>query len=164
MPEPAAIFDDFIINVDPQYQGFALHIHDNMLQNGCKLKMTLAKNGYVVSYQHGKKKHVVMNFVFRKSGLVARIYGDHVGQYIDFLETFPESMIKSIEKAPGCKRFENPPRCYEKCGGYVFTIKKTQYTKCRYNCFLFKVDDESIPFIQQFLEKELDERNVECKM
>ena len=161
MPDSGPCFEDFLINVDPQYQGFARQTHEQLLQNECKLKMTLAKNGYVVSYQYGKKKRVVMNFVFRKSGLVARIYGDHAGQYLDFLETLPVSMIKKIEKAPGCKRFENPPRCYEKCGGYVFTIKKTQYMKCRYNCFMFEVDDESIPFIQEFLEKEMEIRNSE---
>ena len=153
------VFEDFLMNVEPQYQGFAIQTHGYMLENDCKLKMMLAKNGYVVSYLFGKKKRVVLNFVFRKSGLVARIYGDSVGQYIDFLETLPETMIKSIEKAPNCKRFENPPRCSEKCGGYVFAIKGTQHAKCRYNCFLFQVSEESIPFITAFFEKELEFRS-----
>ena len=161
MPESLLNFEDFIICVDPKDQGFALETHEYMLQNGCKLKMTSAKNGYVVSYQHGKKKRVIMNFVFRKSGLVTRIYGDFVGLYPDYLEALPEKMMKSIEKAPGCKRFESPPRCSEKCSGYVFTIKESQHAKCRYNCFMFEVDDESKPYILEFLEKELEMRNSE---
>jgi len=160
MPENGLNFEDFILSVEPRYQGFARQTHEYMLQNDCKLKITSAKSGYVVSYQHGKKKRVIMNFVFRKSGLVARIYGDFAGNYPEHLEALPDKMIKSIEKAPGCKRFENPPRCSEKCGGYVFSIKKTQHMKCRYNCFMFEVDDESIPYIQTFLEKELEMRSA----
>ena len=148
-------FEDFIIEVDPQYQDFARKMHEYLLQNDCKLKMASAKNGYVVSYQHGMKKRVLMNFVFRKSGLVARIYADHIGQYIEVLETVPDSMKTTVEKAPKCKRFEVPAGCNSKCGGYVFTLGDTQYQKCRYNCFLFGVNDESVPFIRTMIEKEL---------
>ena len=76
-------FDDFIVIVEPQYQGFSRSINDQLLTNGCKLKMASANIGYVVSYQHGRKKRVVLNFVFRKTGLVARIYGNNDGK-IDF--------------------------------------------------------------------------------
>ena len=152
-------FDDFINEVDPNYHGFALQTHEHMLQNDCKLKMTHAKNGYVVSYQHGKKKRVIMNFVFRKSGLFARIYCDHIGEYIETLEGISTNMIKTIEKAPVCKRFEDPSTCNSKCNGYVFTLKGTQHQKCRYNCFLFAVDDESIPFIKTLFENELQHRS-----
>jgi hypothetical protein len=62
-------FDDFLVNVNPQYRGFAMQTHEAMLQGGCKLKLTPAKSGYVVSYAHGKSKRVIMNFVFRKKGL-----------------------------------------------------------------------------------------------
>jgi len=149
-------FEDFIIEVEPQYQDFARKMHEFLLQNDNKLKMTSAKNGYVVSYQYGKKKRVLMNFVFRKSGLVARIYADHIGQYIDVLESVSVSMKKAVEKAPKCKRFEEPTSCNPKCSGYVFTLGDTQHQKCRYNCFMFNVNDESIPFIRTMIEKELE--------
>jgi len=152
-------FDDFIVSVDPQYQGFARSINDQLLTNGCKLKMASAKNGYVVSYQHGRKKRVVLNFVFRKTGLVARIYGDNVGTYSDVLMSLPDSMKNSVKKAPSCKRFDDPPRCNPNCGGYVFSIDGVQYQKCRYNCFMFEVCDESIPFIRTLIEKELAVRD-----
>jgi len=150
--------EDFIITVEPQYQGFALAMHEYLMQEGCKLKITSAKNGYVISYQHGAKKRVVMNFVFRKSGLVARVYGDHATEYLDFLETMPEIMKKAINKAPSCKRFDDPPKCSSKCIGYVFTLGGATFQKCRYNCFMFEVSDESIPFIREHIEKELQAR------
>ena len=160
MPKEELNFEDFINDVDPRYRDFALQTHEYMLGESCKLKMQLAKNGYVISYSHGKTKRVVMNFVFRKSGLVARIYGDNVGQYEPFLASLPDAMKTAIEKAPKCKRFEEPPKCNSKCGGNVFTLNGAQVQKCRYNCFMFEVDDESIPYIRGFLENELQTRRV----
>jgi len=163
MDEKNLSFDDFISTVDPKYHQFARQTHEYMLQNDCKLKLALAKNGYVASYQHGKKKRVILNFVFRKSGLFARIYSDHVGQYTEVLEAFSEKMTKSIEKAPVCKRFDDPSQCNPKCNGYIFTISDTQYHKCRYSCFLFAVNDESIPFITSLFENELKCRQEQEK-
>jgi len=148
MPDKDLTFTDFLNDVDPQYKEFVENLHAQLLQNGCKLKLQLAKNGYVVSYSHDKR--VLLNFVFRKNGLVVRIYGDRIGEYSDFLDSLPETMLKSIDKAPVCKLCN--PKCLK---GYDFAIKGNNYLKCRYNCFMFGVDDESIPFIKGFLEKEL---------
>jgi len=148
-------FDDFLSNVDPIYREFAMQMHEHLLQNDCKLKMMLAKNGYVVSYQHGKKKHVILNFVFRKSSLFARIYCEMIGRYTEVLAKAPASIVKTIEKAPKCKRFENPPKCNPKCSGYVFAINGKQHQKCRFNCFLLAVEDESIPLIRTLVDNEL---------
>ena len=149
-------FEDFLVNVNPVYQSFAKQMHAYLLDNDCKLKLKLAKNGYVVSYSHGISKRVVLNFVFRKNGLFTRIYGDMVNKYMDLLDNLPENMIKSISKAPECKL------CNDRCNkGYSFSIKGTAYLKCRYNCFLFVVDDESIPFITYFLESEVRERSAD---
>ena len=163
MAEKDLSFNDFINDVDPKYREFPRQTHEYMLQNDCKLKLKLAKNGYVVSYQHGNKKRVIMNFVFRKSGLFARVYCDHVGHFTRVLESLPEKMTKAIEKAPVCKRFDDPSQCNPKCNGYIFTIGDTQYHKCRYSCFLFAVDDESIPFITSLLENELKCRQEQGK-
>lgn len=149
-------FDDFINDVEPRYRDFALRTHDYMLGSGCKLKMQLAKNGYVISYTHGKTKHTIMNFVFRKSGLVARIYGGNAEDA--FLASLTDNMKKAIEQAPMCKRFAEPPKCGPKCSGYAFTLNGARHQKCRYSCFMFEVDDESIPFINGFLENELKAR------
>ena len=156
-------FDSFIENVDPKYHDFVQQKHAYLISLGCKLKLQLAKNGYVVSYQHGKKKRVLLNYVFRKSGLHARVYCDFISQYMDVLEEAPEDIRKVIVKAPSCKRFENPPKCNSKCSGYVFTINGTQHQKCRYNCFLLEINDASIPFINNLLENELKHRDLNAK-
>ena len=161
MPVEELGFEDFLIDVEPRYQGFVREIHGYMLQNGCKFKLAAAKNGYVASYPHVRSKLVVINFVFRKTGLVIRIYGDHVGQYTWFMESLPEEMKKAIIKAPQCKRFLNPPRCNSKCGGNVFTLDDTQYQKCRYNCFMFPINEVNIPPVRGFIEREMTCRNTE---
>ena len=153
-------FNDFLKTVDPKYHEFVLQANDFMQQNDCKLRLELAKNGYVASYQYGKKKRVILNFVFRKSGLFSRIYTNYIGQYMDVLEVIPEKMSKAVEKAPVCKRFNDPSECNPKCNGYLFTMNGTQHQKCRYNCFLFAVDDESIPVIKALYENELKCRNL----
>ena len=155
MPNNELSFEGFLLNVNPVYQDFVKKTHAWLLENGCKLKLQLAKNGYVVSYSHVQSRRVLLNFVFRKSGLVVRIYGDSADQYTDFLETLPDAMIKSIAKAPECRL------CNARCNkGYAFSIRGKAYQKCRYNCFLFAVDDESIPFIKSFLENEIRERSA----
>ena len=160
MPDKELSFDNFLNDVDPRYQEFVRNTHDYMIQNGCKFKLALAKNGYVASYSYGKPGRVVLNFVFRKKGLVARIYGDNVNAYMDFIGTLPENMIDTIIKAPACKRFADPPKCSPKCIGYVFSVNGTQYQKCRYNCFLFDINDESAPFTADFVGHELRERRA----
>jgi len=102
-------------------------------------------------------KSGLANFVFRKSGLVIRVYGDYVHKYNDYLETLPIGMVKGIEKAPVCKRLIDITKCNSKCRmGYEFTLKGNHHQKCQYNCFMFPVNDENIPFIREFLERELE--------
>lgn len=154
-------YEDFLGAVNPIYADFVNQTNDFLIQNGCKIKIDLAKNGYLVSYSHAKTKRVVANFVFRKNGLVIRIYGDYINKYIDFAETLPAAMIKSIEKAPVCKRLIDPTTCNSRCSmGYDFTIKGVQYKRCKYNCFMFEINDDNIPFVKAFLENEIKERTA----
>lgn len=148
--------EDFFNQVHPACQDFVKEMHGFLDENGYKLKLEAAKSGYVASYSHIKAKRVVINFVFRKGGLVIRIYGDHVNSYIDFLHTLPKDMVKAIEKSPACKRMLDPDKCNSRCSmGYDFELQGTRNQKCRYNCFMFAVNDETIPFIKSFVEKEL---------
>lgn len=154
-------FEDFLNEVNPIYIEAVKDINDFLLQNECKTKIELAKSGYLVSYSHLKSKRVIVNFVFRKNGLIIRIYGDFASQYIDLLESLPDGMIKSIEKAPACKRLIDPTKCNSRCPmGYDFVIKDSRYQKCRYSCFMFEVNDESIPFIKIFLKNEIEKRSA----
>ena len=154
-------FDDFLMEVDPKYHWFVLEMQEYLLKKDCKLKITSAKSGYLASYQFGKKKRVILNFVFRKSGLIARIYCGYASDYEDYLETLPEEVKKIIIKAPSCKRFEDPPKCAPTCIGYVFKLDNTMHQKCKYNCFLLEVNDENIPIIKTLVEKELACREKE---
>lgn len=122
---------DFIEEVSPVYRDFVDQMNDFLLQNNCKQKIEMAKSGYLVSYTHLKTKRVIINFVFRKNGLIIRIYGDYVNNYIDYFETLPEGMIKAINKSPACKRLIDPEKCNSRCSmGYDFYIKGSHYQKC----------------------------------
>ena len=153
-------FEDFIKNVNPEYHEFAEQLNGFLLDSACGMKISVAKNGYLVSYSD-KNKRVILNFVFRKNGLIARIYGDAVNTYLDFIETLPGGMIKAIEKAPACKRLIDFTQCNPKCRmGYDFTLKGKHHQKCRYSCFMFPVSHENNPFIKKFLENELNARSA----
>ena len=154
-------YEDFLEEVNPIYRDFVNQTNEYLLQNDCKLKIELAKSGYLASYSYTKTKRVIANFVFRKNGLIIRIYGDFVNKYIDFIDTLPAGMIKAIDKAPACKRLIDPTKCNSRCTlGYDFTVKGSHYQKCRYNCFMFEVNDEHIPYITAFLENEIRERSA----
>lgn len=157
--ENGILFEDFLKDVNPFYHEFVEKLNGFLLQNGCSITMEPAKNGCLVSYRHTKTKRSVLNFVFRKSGLVARIYADNLNKYGDILTMLSESLIKIIKKAPDCKRLLDPAKCNGRCPmGYTFTLKDALYKKCRYNCFLLPVNFESMPFIKAAVECEIKER------
>jgi hypothetical protein len=156
MPKTEIPFDDFLANVTPDNVDFVTEVHGYLLDNGCSFKIEAAKNGHVLSYLLPKTKKTLLNYVFRKSGMLVRIYADGVSGYADILETLPLDMIKAIEKAPPCKRLSDIAPCNSRCPmGYVFELNGTLYKKCRYNSFMFAVNDESHASIRQFIEREL---------
>lgn len=153
------LIEDSTNEVDPSYESFINSLHKYLLENGCKMKIELKSSGYLVSYSHTPSKKVIVNFVFRKKGLIIRIYGDNVNKYLEFMDTLPAGMVKSIAKAPICKRLVNPNDCNPKCSmGYDFTINSDHFQKCKYNCFMFNVNDENNPYIKSFVENEVKER------
>lgn len=151
-------FNDFMNAVALEYQDFVKSIHEYLLENGCKSTIELKKTGYFVSYTFNKTKKSIVNFVFRKKGLIIRIYGENAYKYLEFLDTLPNEMVSSIKKAPVCKRLINPNDCNSKCSmGYDFVIKDTHFQKCRYNCFMFDINNENNDYIKTFVEHELRE-------
>lgn len=149
-------FEDFITIVDSQYTDFVSDINQFLLNSGCKLKIQPAKNGYVVSYVHTASKKTVANFVFRKKGLILRLYADHVKNYMNLLENLPKDMKQSIAKSSDCKRLLNPSSCNDKCTmGYSFILEDKMQQKCRYNCFMLLLSKEANPIIRQMLEREI---------
>ncbi len=156
MSKEKIAFESFLTDVTPENLEFVNMTHDFLLKNGCTCKIELAKSGYVVSYLLAKTKKVILNYVFRKSGLIVRIYADNINGYLDILKTLPDNMVKAIEKAPVCKRLVDPTKCNSRCNmGYVFDLNGTNYQKCRFNSFMFEVKDENFKAITAFIEDEL---------
>jgi len=150
-------FEQFLEAVDADNKPFVQNLHNYLLDNGCKVTFEEKKSGYLASYKHGKPPRAIMNFVFRKQGMLTRIYGERIGNYSDFLNTLPKEMVESIEKAGICKRLVDNT-CSPKCSGYDFTIGGEHFQKCRYSCFEFLMTGASKPYIKSFVEHELKER------
>lgn len=149
-------FDDFIASVPVENQEFVKELHDKLIDLGCKIEIKTAKSGYMVSYIYNKK--TVANYVFRKKGMLVRIYGVHVNEYEKILETLPDEMISALQKAPICKRLADPNDCNPRCSmGYDFWLKGEHYQKCRNSAFLFLVCPQNNPSIQSLLLNEVNE-------
>ena len=152
-------FEDFLAEVPPDYRDFTVKIHESLLGEGYKFKIESKASGFFVSYSHPKTRRSLLNFLFRKQGLFARLYADHAGQYADFLDRLPEEMEQEIKKAPACKRLLNPEDCNPKCvQGYDFIVRENRYQKCRYGCFQFAVNTRSMPILAEFVELERNYR------
>ena len=159
MPKDEIKFEDFLQNVPPGNLSFVHDMHDFMLQNKCTYKIAEAKSGHVLSYLVPKTKKVLANYVFRKNGMLIRIYGDNISKYTDILGNLPESMAKSIEGAPPCTRLIDPTKCNSRCPlGYVFEFNGKTMQSCRYNSFMFDIEEANHAAIRSFLERELGER------
>lgn len=153
--------EQFLSDVAPNHIPFVMEIDAFLTSRGFKTKVELAKSGYVVSYRHPKTKKVLLNYLFRKSGMLVRIYGDHVAEYLDFLQTLPAGMAAAVAKEPNCKRLLDPAACNSRCPmGYVFSIRGEQHQKCRYSAFMFAVNDETMPFLRGLIEKEAAARDA----
>ena len=153
-----ADFNDFLATVEPENRDFAAQMHEFLTEQGYTQKIDTAKNGYVVSYNDTEGK-VLVNFVFRKSGLVIRIYGNNISSYEDFLAALPQEMMKKVEKSPICRRLWDPTKCNSRCQmGYTFTLSDKEYRSCRFSCFMFKINDDNNPSIMDFIKKEMSYR------
>ena len=152
-------FEDFLLNVEDAYKDFVDNINLILLKKNYISKIESKASGFFVSYSHPKTKRGIFNFLFRKKGLLVRIYGDNCNKYSDLLNSLPENIINQIEKAGICKRLINPESCNQKCPmGYDFYIGKKHHQKCRNSCFYFEADSKSIPFLFKIIENEMKER------
>ena len=153
-------FEDFLTSVEPEHKYFFTKIHESLIQENYKTKIESKAAGLFISYAHPKTKRSILNFLSRKNGKLVRIYVDSCDKHADLLNALPEKMEKEIAKSGVCKRLTDPTTCNPKCMmGYDFSINGNHYKKCRYSCFTFLVDDESIPVITAFVENEMTGRN-----
>ena len=152
-------FADFLMAVSDSNKDFVTQIHETLTQDGYKIKIEPKAIGFLIIYAHPKNKRSILNFVFRKSGMYIRLYGENCNKYADVLNRLPDSMVKQIEKSSMCKRFTDPQACYPSCpAGYDFFIGEKHFQKCRLFCFLLLVDGESAPLLLEMVEREKEER------
>ena len=157
MAQERISFEQFIDALNADNKPFVQDLHNYLLEKGCKAIFEEKKSGFLASYKLGKPQRAIMNFVFRKKGMLTRIYGERISAYADFLNTLPTTMVESIKSASICKRLVLN-ECSPKCVGYDFMIGNERYQKCRYSCFEFLMTSESNPYIKSFVEHELKER------
>lgn len=154
----AITYDDFIETVEEANLALINDLHLMFLKNGCKLEIKEAKQGYVVTYIYtkDKKKIALMNYVFRKNGMMVRIYARHINMYQELLDLLPQEMKKNVVKAGDCKRLTGISECSPTCtAGYDFMMDSVNYRKCKNSAFFWKVELKSMEYIKRMLENEL---------
>ena len=158
MPKIEIPFNAFLESAGTEHTNFINNLHKYLIEHECSVEIKEAKNGYVVSYKHKPSKRVVVNYVFRKKGLMMRIYADNILSYSDFLTQCPDSMKNDIKKAGVCKRLVNPDECNSRCPlGYDFILDGERQQKCRYG-FMFYLTDETKPYLQELVTLEMNAR------
>ena len=152
-------FSDFIATVPEEQQKFVSALHEYLAEKGCTIKIKEAKSGYAVSYVYADKS--IMNWVFRKSGVLARIYGDNVPRYESAIAALPTDMQKKMTGSRDCKRLKDPNACSNTCVmGFVYDIDGTTYKKCRNDGMFFLLSNETGPHIKALIEAEIAVRQM----
>ncbi|MCL2055189.1 MAG: hypothetical protein FWG90_12275 [Oscillospiraceae bacterium] len=153
-------FEAFVETAGEKHTDFINSLHENLVNANCKAEIKEAASGYVVSYIHIPSKRTVINYVFRKKGLMIRIYADNVPNYMEILETFPNTMKDLIKKSGPCKRLLNPDDCNSRClMGFDFILDGERQQKCRNGAFMFFLDDETKPYVNVLVLREIQLRN-----
>ena len=135
-------FNEFLLAVAPEHRVFVEKLNDKLLEQGCELVIKEVKSGYTATYQLEKK--TVMNWVFRKTGIWARIYGDNAGRYEEVIAALPADMQKKMTASRDCKRLIDPNACSGTCvKGFVYTLNGDTYKKCRNDGMFFLLTNET---------------------
>ena len=146
MAKETGSFKEFLSAVAPEHQAFVENLNNNLIGRGCDLVIKEAKSGYAASYQLEKK--TVMNWVFRKSGVFARIYGDNASKYEDTIASLPADMLKKMTASRDCKRLIDPNACSDTCvKGIVYTLNDETHKKCRNDGMFFLLTTETAEHI-----------------
>lgn len=146
MAKEKASFNDFLSGVAPEQQAFVEELNNRLIEQGCDLVIKEAKSGYVATYQMNKK--TVMNWVFRKSGILARIYGDNAGKYEDVIASLPTDMQKKMTASRDCKRLIDPNACSDTCvKGFIYSLNGNIHKKCRGDGMFFLLTPETAEHI-----------------
>jgi len=66
-------FEQFFEAVNEDCKTFIEELHSYMMDKSCKATFEEKKSGYLASYKYGKPPKALLNFVFRKQGMLTRI-------------------------------------------------------------------------------------------
>lgn len=155
----SVLFSDFLTTVPEEQQGFVSALHEQLIEKGCTIKIKEAKSGYAVSYLWANK--TIMNWVFRKSGILARIYGDNAAQYEPIITSLASDMQKKMTGSRDCKRLKDPAACSDTCVmGFVYELDGITHQKCRNDGMFFLLSDRTGQHIQALIEAELAVRQT----
>ena len=159
MPKTTIPFSAFVESAGLEHMDFVISLNEYMTEKDCKVEIKDAANGYVVSYIHKPSKRTVANYVFRKKGLMIRIYADNLASYVEKLASWPAGMKDTVKKSGICKRLIDPDTCNPRClNGFDFTLDGEQQQKCRYGAFMFFLTDETKPHLREMMECEMQAR------
>jgi hypothetical protein len=146
MAKEKASFKEFMSAVAPEHHTFVEKLNNKLIEQGCDLVIKEVKSGYAASYQ--LEKRTVMNWVFRKSGILARIYGDNASKYEDIIASLPADMQKKMTTSRDCKRLIDPNACSDTCvKGFVYGLNGDTYKKCRNDGMFFLLTNETAEHI-----------------
>ena len=146
MAKEKGSFKEFLSAVPTEHQAFVERLNNKLIEQGCALVIKEAKSGYAASYQLEKK--TVMNWVFRKAGVLARIYGDNVSKYEDTIASLPADMQKKMTTSRDCKRLIDPNACSDTCvKGFVYALNGDIHKKCRNDGMFFLLTNETAEHI-----------------
>lgn len=143
-------FKEFLSAVAPEHRAFVEKLNNKLIEQGCTLVIKEAKSGYTASYQLEKK--TVMNWVFRKAGILARIYGDNAGKYEDVIASLPTKMQTKMTSSRDCKRLIDPTACSDTCvKGFIYELSGKTHKKCRNDGMFFLLTNETAEHIARLV-------------
>ena len=148
---------NFLEWVSSEDKKFITDVHEMLVQKDCKVKITSSKtNPFLLAFT--QKRKGVMSLYLRKKGLKARINVNNLEKYPDLVNSLPETMVNQLDKSSKCKNMIEGQKCWDGCIGYDFHLGETHYQKCKFSCFQFDVEEESIPVLFELLNSELNAR------
>lgn len=150
------LYLDFLSLIPDEIKPFVDGLDNFLEKNNCKRTIKPTAKGYLVSYTLPSSGKALMNFVFRKGCVRARIYAAHIAEYEELLEQFPATTKKEIAGALDCKKLTGKT-CSPTCpAGYTFKLDGVEHKKCRSMAFLSVLCNENNPILQKMIEKEVE--------
>ena len=149
-------FFPFLQDIPSEHHSFVLELDEYLTARGSKRRIKAAKSGFVTSYSSPSSGRALLNYVFRKSGVKMRIYAQHIGEYPEVLNSFPDSMKADIQKAGNCKKLTGA-NCTPTCtAGYTFFMDGREYRKCKNMAFFHSLTAGNTAHILKLIRAEIE--------